>query len=218
MDKMNLIFILNGEFDKEYDINFFHNYQCIICVDGGYNNFQKLKLNIKPNYIIGDFDSIGNIDTKKLETEKTKVIFKDNQDETDAEFAYKYIIKEFSNKEIKNIDFIYPISTSRFDHSLCNLFLLKQINLNINSRILTKNQEIFLLRKKVNIIGKAGKTLSVIPITNVKGLNIKGCKWDLENVDVSFGFIGGVSNIVEKENAEISLKEGECAIIISYGV
>ena len=58
--------------------------------------------------------------------------------------------------------------------------------------------------------------MSVIPITNVKGLNIKGCKWDLENVDVSFGFIGGVSNIVEKENAEISLKEGECAIIISY--
>ena len=213
---MNFVFILNGEFDKPYDINFFQNYQCIICIDGGYNNFKKLNLNIEPNYIIGDFDSIGNIDIKNLESKKIKVIIKDNQDETDAEFAYKYIFKQFSNKEIKNIDFIYAISTSRFDHSLCNTFLLKQIPLNINGRILTKYQEMFLLRNKVNIHDKIGKTLSVIPITNVKGLNIKGCKWDLTNTDVNFGFIGGISNIIEKSNVEISLKEGECVIIITY--
>ena len=71
------------------------------------------------------------------------------------------------------------------------------------------------MRNKVNIKDKIGKTLSVIPITNVKGLTIKGCKWDLENSEANFGFIGGISNIVEKNNAEISLKEGECVIVIS---
>ena len=212
---MNFVFILNGEFDKKYDLQFFQNYQYIICVDGGYLHFQNLELNIKPDYIIGDFDSIGNIDIKNIESEKTKIIYKDNQDETDAQFAYKYLSKEFSNKNIQNIDFIYSISTSRFDHSLGNILLLKQIPEIINARIISKAQEIFLLRNKVNIKDKIGKTLSVIPITNVKGLTIKGCKWDLENSEANFGFIGGISNIVEKNNAEISLKEGECVIVIS---
>jgi thiamine pyrophosphokinase len=71
------------------------------------------------------------------------------------------------------------------------------------------------LRNKADIIGHAGKTLSVIPVTNVKGLTIKGCKWDLDNSDLNFGFIGGISNIVEKDKAEIYLKEGECIIVIT---
>ena len=98
----------------------------------------------------------------------------------------------------------------------CNTLLLKQIPSNINSKIITKTQEFFLLRNKVEIIGQTGKTLSVIPITEIKGLNIKGCKWELENTDLNFGFIGGISNIVDKDNAEISVKEGECIIVITF--
>ena len=213
---MNVLFILNCEFDKEYDFQFFQKYQCIVCIDGGYIKFQKLNLNIEPDYLIGDFDSLGNLDIKNIKSEKTKIVYKDNQDESDAEFGYKYISKQFSDKNIKNIDYIYALSTTRIDHTLCNILLLKQIPANINSRILSKTQEIFLLRNKINILEKMGKTLSIIPITKVKGLTIKGCKWDLENTDVDFGFIGGISNIIEKDNAEISLKEGECLIIITY--
>ena len=213
---MNFIFILNGEVDQEYDLNFFQNYNYIICVDGGYIHFQKNKLNIKPDYIIGDFDSLGNVDIKNQSNEKTKVILKDNQDETDAEFALKYILKEYSSKNINKIDFIYSISTSRFDHAFCNTLLLKQIPENIKARMLTKSQEMFLLRNKVIIENKVGKTLSIIPITNVKGLNIKGCKWNLENTDVNFGFVGGISNIIEENKVEISLKEGECLVVITY--
>ena len=213
---MNFIFILNGEFDTKYELNFFSNYNKIICIDGGYLNFQKLNLNLKPDYIIGDFDSIGKIDMINQNTDKPKVIFKDNQDETDSEFAVKYILKNYSNNDIKNIDFIYAVSTSRIDHLFCNAYLLKKIPININSKIITKYQDIFLLRNSINIKEKEGKTLSVIPITNVKGLTIKGCKWDLENTDLSVGFIGGISNIIEQNLAEISLKEGECIIVITY--
>ena len=213
---MNFIFILNGEFDTKYELNFFSNYNIIICIDGGYLNFQKLNLNLKPDYIIGDFDSIGKIDIINQNTDKPKVIFKDNQDETDSEFAVKYILKNYSNNDIKNIDFIYAVSTSRIDHLFCNAYLLKKIPININSKIITKYQDIFLLRNSINIKEKEGKTLSVIPITNVKGLTIKGCKWYLENTDLSVGFIGGISNIIEQNLAEISLKEGECIIVITY--
>ena len=170
---MNFIILLNGTFEKEYDENFFKNYNKIICIDGGYEHFLKLKLNIVPDYVIGDFDSISNFDDKLKNFDKNKVIFKDNQDETDTEYAIKFILKTYKNQEIKNIDFIYAVSTTRIDHLLCNIFLLKQIPLNINSKVITKTQEFFLLRNKTIIKDQVGRTLSVIPITNVKGLTIK---------------------------------------------
>ena len=212
---MNFIFLLNGDFDKEYDKIFFQKYNCIVCVDGGYDKFLKLNLNIQPDYIIGDFDSIS---SKIKNIDKNKVIFKDNQDETDSEFALKFILKQYSKEKINIIDFIYSISTSRVDHLLCNALLLKQIPLNIKSKIITKDQEITLLRNKIDIFGKKGKTLSVIPITNIKGLTIKGCKWDLENTNLNFGFIGGISNIIDKDNAEITVQEGECIIVITFNL
>ena len=216
--KMSFIFLLNGDFDKEYDINFFKNYNYIICIDGGYEKFLKLNLNIEPDYLIGDFDSIANMNEKTKNLPKNKIIFKDNQDESDTEFALKYILNKYNKEKISNIDFIYATSTSRVDHMLCNMLLLKQVPLNIESKIITKTQEIFLVRNKVEIKGHTNRTLSVIPITNVKGLTIKGCKWELDNVDLNFGFIGGISNIVEKDPSEISVKEGECIIVISYEI
>ena len=156
------------------------------------------------------------MESKVKNIDKNKVIFKDNQDETDTEYALKFILKQYSNQDIKNIDFIYGASTSRIDHLFYNALLLKQVPLNVNAKIITKTQELFLLRNKVDIIGHVGKTLSIIPITNVKGLSIKGCKWDLDNTNLNFGFIGGISNIVDKDNAEISLKEGECFIVITF--
>ena len=215
---MNFIFLLNGSFDKQYDINFFQKYNCIVCVDGGYDIFLKLNMNIQPDYIIGDFDSISNMESKMKNIDKNKIIFKDNQDETDAQFALGFILKKYSKEKINSIDFIFSISTSRVDHLLCNIILLKQIPLNIYSKIISKDQEIILLRNKIDIIEKKGKTISVIPITNIKGLTIKGCKWNLDNTNLNFGFIGGISNIVEKDNAEISVKEGECIIITTFNL
>ena len=154
---ISFIFILNGDLDKEYDISFFKNYNYIVCIDGGFEKFLKLNLNIEPDYLIGDFDSIANMEEKTRKFPKDKIIFKDNQDEGDTEFALKYILKKYSNEKIKNIDFIYATSTSRIDHLFCNTFLLKQVPLNINSKIITKTQEIFLVRNKVEIKGHAKK-------------------------------------------------------------
>ena len=61
---MNFIFLLNGFLDKEYDSQFFKKYNCIVCVDGGYEHFLKLKIGKDPDYIIGDFDSITNMEER----------------------------------------------------------------------------------------------------------------------------------------------------------
>ena len=208
---MRVILILNGEIDKKYSSSFFKQYDLIVCVDGGYNNFKQLNLPFKPHFIIGDLDSI--TDKQALNNfDKHQIIFKDNQDETDSQFAIKFLLNKYKN--VSNIDFIYCSSSERLDHLFCNILLLKQIPKKILGKIITKTQEIYLLRNNIKIENKIQKTLSIIPITDIQSISTSGLKWQLNTVNLSFGFIGGISNIIEKETATIELKKGECLLII----
>jgi thiamine pyrophosphokinase len=205
------LLILNGFNEGMHSKTLFSQYDYIICCDGGYNTLKEKYSSIEPNLIIGDFDSIINKEELKNFPEN-KIIFKNNQDETDAEFALKYILKNYSN--ISCIDFIYSISLDRIDHTLCNILLLKQIPLDINSKIITLNQEIYLIRNKIEFLNKKNKTVSIIPLTFVENIKTNGLKWELNNVNLQFGFIGGISNIIEKDNASICLNKGECVVIL----
>lgn len=207
---MKLLFIANGEINKCLLNDFFNNFDKIICVDGGLNNLIKVNNKIIPDYIIGDFDSVNQVLFEKYKN-KSIIIKKNNQDETDLLFSIKYFLNNFIN--IKQITILCG-SSNRFDHILCNVLLLKIIPENIISNIISTNEEIFLLKKKLNIKNKLNKTISIIPITNVKNINCSGLKWKLNNVDLDFGFINGISNIVEDDNIEISISKGECLIII----
>ena len=206
------LLILNGFNQGIHSKTLFSQYDYIICCDGGFNILKEKYSSIEPNLIIGDFDSIINKDELKNFPEN-KIIFKNNQDETDAEFALKHILKNYSN--INCIDFIYSISLDRIDHTLCNILLLKQIPLNVNSKIITLNQEIYLIRNKIEFLNKKNKTVSIIPLTFVENIKTNGLKWELNNVNLQFGFIGGISNIIEKDNASICLNKGECIVILN---
>lgn len=57
-------------------------YSVLICADGGANAARKM--NVRPDYIIGDLDSISK-DTLKFFNGKSKVIGIKRQDDTDVE-------------------------------------------------------------------------------------------------------------------------------------
>ena len=208
---MNILLILNGSFETEYTKDFFDLYDKIICIDGGYSNLKKLNLNIIPDLIIGDFDSIKEIEDLN-NFPKEKKIYKDNQDETDIEFAIRMIISKYNN--INELDMIYCISNDRIDHLIGNILILKKIPNSIKAKIITKNQTIYYLKNYLEINNKKGKTLSIIPMTNVEKIKSEGLKWKLDSVNLMFGFVGGISNIIEEDKVIISLEKGECTIIV----
>ena len=208
---MNILLILNGSFETEYTKDFFDLYDKIICIDGGYSNLKKLNLNIIPDLIIGDFDSIKEIEDLN-NFQKEKKIYKDNQDETDIEFAIRMIISKYNN--LKEINMIYCISNDRIDHLIGNILILKKIPNSIKAKIITKNQTIYYLKNYLENNNKKGKTLSIIPMTNVEKIKSEGLKWKLDSVNLMFGFVGGISNIIEEDKVIISLEKGECTIII----
>src|SRR5579872_5848120 len=88
----------------------------IIGVDGGAKHI--LELGIKPDFIIGDLDSLAKADQKKIEKDKIPFIqYKKEKDETDSELALQYAIKN-GYKQI----LLFGILGSRIDHMLTNIF------------------------------------------------------------------------------------------------
>lgn len=209
---MKLLFILNGDFIKELDDNFLKQYNRIVCVDGGLNNFSKICTKIIPNYIIGDFDSVR---TKILNKYKNKpiIVKKDNQDESDFLFALNYIFNSIKN--ISVID-ICCATGDRIDHTLCNILTLKHITNKIKFRIIRSNSIIYLLTNgKINIEVGINKTVSLIPLTNIKNINTVGLKWELKNTNLNFGFVNGISNITVNKCISVDIENGECLIILN---
>ena len=114
------IIIGNGEID---DIRFLKKFlrkdYLIIAADGGYNHIRKLHK--KPNYLIGDMDSVR--DLPKNSNSIRLIKYPKSKDRTDTEIAVEFAIKNKASE----ILLFGMTSLSRIDHSLNNIFLLQNI-------------------------------------------------------------------------------------------
>lgn len=205
---MKILVILNGSISKKrkYKI-ILRDFDRVICVDGGLNNFRKIcdDLN-RIDYVIGDLDSADKKILNKIPN--NKIIKKNNQDVTDLEFSLRFILKKFAIKEIV----FFGATGGRFDQTIGNIVFLTTLPKDIMIKIISDNEEIFLVRDKINIVDKAGKTISVIPLTKTEGLTYRGMKWMLNNKSYDFGWTGGISNIIASNKASVSLRRG-CVLV-----
>ena len=187
-----------------------NKYNYIIASDKGLEVLDKC--NVKPNYIIGDFDSINKKvlnKYKNVETIKLSPI----KDYTDTHMALKHAIKIKST----SITILGAIGT-RIDHTIGNINILKEaLNKNISCTILNEKNKIFLLDKDA-IINKENKYpfISLIPLTTyVKGISLSGFKYNLENSTMSIGQSIGISNEQIENTGYIKIKEGILIVIKS---
>ena len=200
---MKVLFVLNGDSNGRINENFLKNYNLVVAVDGGLNNLN----GFKPDYVIGDFDSVDENSLKNLKT-----IFKDNQDESDFFFAIKKIIAIYGNN-IEYLDVICAIG-DRLDHSLCNLLTL--LNFDLRIRIIGQKEDVYLFKSGMYSLSvKMGTTISIIPLSPVKNIMTHGLKWEYEGVDLDFGFVNGISNIALQDKMLLSFDSGAIVVVIN---
>lgn len=190
-----------------------NKYENIIAADGGLLILDNL--NILPNYIVGDFDSLKSDVLKKYENNELVSIRKYNpeKDYTDTHIALKLAL-EISKKQIT----ILGATGTRIDHMISNIHILKEsLNKNITCKIVDLNNEIQLINKNTQIKqDERYKYISLIPLTTtVEGLTLKGFKYSLENENMQIGESIGVSNELEKKHGRIELKKGILILIKS---
>lgn len=209
------IIVSGGEINKETLIKIFLNnkFDNIIASDRGLEELHNY--NIKPNYIIGDFDSISTNILDKYVNDSTTNIIKLNpeKDYTDTHMAAKLAIQLQSN----NVTIIGATGT-RMDHTISNIHILKEfIDNNIECIIINENNKIKLINKKTILnIDNEYKYTSLIPLTtSVEGLTLKGFKYPLLNATLNIGQSIGISNEQIKDKATINISDGILILIQS---
>jgi thiamine pyrophosphokinase len=182
----------------------------IIAADGGARHC--LRLGIRPEVVIGDFDSLTDEEIAALEAWGCELRrHPADKDETDLELALNLAL-EYAAHQVT----FYGLLGGRWDMSFANLLLLAAPKYaGIRFRVWSGNTEVHLLRggETLSIQGQPGNTISVIPLTaTVNGLTYEGLQWPLVAATLPFGTPRGVSNEMIGTEAQISLEKGTLLI------
>lgn len=201
------LIITGGDVDYHYPYK--KNDQMVIAVDGGLAAVEKM--GIKPDVIIGDFDTVSPKILKKYKTESDAEIIQliPEKDDTDTEAAVCYAIEH----EIRTID-ILGATGSRFDHTYANMFLLKRAcEQGVTIQLYTGLSKIYLIhgKKEYNRQDFFGKYISFLQFDgSALGVTLKGFKYNVSDFDFDTEktYRLGVSNEPLEESASITIREG----------
>ena len=214
MDNIVTLIIAGGELKQEFLNTFINNQKInyIIAVDKGLEILDKI--NVLPNYLIGDFDSVNTNLMQSYNKNKTNIIkLNPEKDFSDTHMALKLAIK-LKSKQI----YILGALGKRIDHAIANIHILKEaIDNDIECKIIDENNTIQLMKKESIIVKKEKyKYISLIPLTTeVNGITLKGFKYPLNNATLKIGHSIGISNEIIEKDAYISINEGILIVIES---
>ena len=176
----------------------------VIGADRGYSVLKSN--NIKPNAVIGDFDSYnGEIDCENI------IRFPVKKDFTDSELAIKYAISK-GYKKIR----IYGAIGGQLDHTLANIAtLVNYTKQGIDVAFYDGNNVIFaIFNNKIEFSEKAYGRISVFSFDDKSnGVSEKGLLYELNDAMLENKIPLGVSNEFIGQKSEISVKEG---ILVLY--
>lgn len=180
----------------------------VIAVDGGYRALERE--GIVPDYIVGDFDSLGVVPDGENVTVLPSV-----KDVTDMFTAINL------GMEKGCVWFhIYGGTGGRLDHTLANFQLLrffaeKGVTLMIygDGFVLTAVRN-----GGITLFGEKGRFVSVFSLTDTsEGVTLRNLKYELENYTLTSSFPLGVSNEFTDKAAEISVENGVLAVYYTIG-
>lgn len=202
------LIISNGNFDRRTLELFKLSEYEKIAVDGGIRHFKEV--GIVPDFMLGDFDSTDEVE----EYAGMGVVverFSPEKDSTDTELAVNYAIDRGS-KEIVMLG----STGTRLDHTLGNINLLYRLRcLGIGGKIIDATNEISVISGET-CISRNGiyDYISLLPFGGrVRGVSIRGLKYELTNKDFQVFENTGISNEFILDRATISIESGYMLMI-----
>lgn len=181
----------------------------VIAADAGYLHLKKL--GIKPNYLLGDFDSLGEIKDESVADRIIKLPVE--KDDTDSAYAVK-LAMEAGCREI----YLYgAIGGERPDHSFANISLLAYMaKRGIKCTIKDSRMDMTAVyNSSIKFGAKNNGDISVFAYgQRAEGVTIKGLKYELQNATLLPEVSLGVSNSFTESPAEIEVKNG--VLIVMY--
>ena len=175
----------------------------IFC-DSGLKHLQKL--NVKPNVIVGDFDSFENPNMDVLTITLPK-----EKDDTDTMYGVKYALEQGFN------DFLLlGVVGSRLDHTLGNITILWYLERKgATALIIDDYSEIEIIKNTTKYITNKFKYFSLLNLGgSVSQVSIENAKYDLNKAQITNYYPIGVSNeVINDRFAKVEVFEGTLLLI-----
>ena len=216
MSNKRAIVVCGGDIkDYGYFSGYFEKSDHVICVDSGARHL--IKMNVRPDCIIGDLDSIFEDDFKKFADDGIPVIkYPQQKDETDSELAVKLAIDEGFDEII-----LIGALGLRFDHSFANVFLLKSIlESGIKGWIVDEKNRVTVIDRQIDIKKEQDIKVSLLPLSDkVTGITTEGLFYPLQDAEMVMGPTRGISNEFDfdhpGDHARVSIKTGHLIVFLT---
>lgn len=182
----------------------------IAAADGGARH--ALQQNVRPDYVIGDFDSLSDEELARLSAAGVPCArLPRDKDLTDGEAALQWAIARGDTREIV----IAGGLGGRFDHALGSIILLEQLlQAGLHGYVTDGPQSVYLLRDGLVVPGVPGDRLSIIPLTEqVEGVSVHGVRWPLHNAALPAASTLTVSNEFVDSEATLSVRSGRALVV-----
>ncbi len=179
-----------------------------IAADGGYKN--ALRLGVKVDILLGDFDSIGEHKTNE-DVEIIKVPAE--KDFTDTQLAVETAIERGADEIV-----IVGGLSGRLDHTMSNISILEDLSTRrVHAIIADGNNRIRFINSTSTLIAKSGyKYVSILLASDkAKGVSAEGCKYPLKNAKLQRNVQYAISNEIDGNCALISVRKGAIYIVES---
>ncbi len=192
----------------EEDLSYYHSYlsdRYIICADSGYKKCDSLC--VKPNLIIGDFDS-----SLKPDADCEIIELQVRKDDSDT----FHCVKEAIDRGFNDIVILGGIG-SRIDHTYSNILSVNYcFDNNVKCCLVNSNNCISIISNQEVISKNIYKYFSVFALFDeCKGVSIKGAQYELENYDLNPRSQLTQSNAFKDEKVIIKVDSGKILLILS---
>lgn len=179
------------------------NGDLVIAADMGLENLKRL--DIKPDYIIGDFDSLGYVPK-----EKNTIVHPVEKNDTDTLLAVKFAFEKGYNSFR-----IFGGIGGRLDHTISNIQTADYIAENGGNCVFFGDNENFTVIKngQINFDENCDGNISVFALEKSKNINISGLYYHLDDGELTPDFPLGASNKFNKEKSVVSVGSGKLLII-----
>ena len=179
------------------------NYKMIFCTDGAFRYLKKL--NIQPDVISGDFDSL---DINEFSSE-IEIISTPDQNDTDFVKALQ-IIKD---KGFVDVD-VFGASGRQQDHFIGNLNAAYRFKNQLNITFYDNYSKYFFTENSTKLEGYFGRTISLLPFPECKNIITKGLEYPLNKEDLNLLSRIGTRNKANEDVVTIDYSEGNLIIFI----
>lgn len=170
----------------------------------------------KPDVALGDFDSVTEEERENIR--RGSGIFLDcdpvRKDLTDTEWALDWALAARPASIL-----LLGATGTRFDHTFANVQLLKKAaDAGVPCRLADEHNEIFLLAGpgSLTLTKRKDEVVSLLPLSGAaQGITLEGFRYPLRDASLEIGQTLGISNVVEEDNATVSLRQGLLLVIQS---